>query len=186
MDKLGVWILPGAVVLIVAFGLVRRVPVFDAFLQGAKEGLSSSISILPTLVGLMMGVTMLGASGALDMVSSFLGPWVEKLGFPAQALPLALLRPFSGSGSSALAASLFETVHPDSFAGRGDLRAHGEQRNHLLRHCGVLRGSGHQKDPLDHSCRPHRGCGLYGGFSSGGTAVVSPARSIKQGRGNGK
>ena len=47
MDKLGVWILPGAVVLIVAFGLVRRVPVFDAFLQGAKEGLSSSISILP-------------------------------------------------------------------------------------------------------------------------------------------
>lgn len=118
MDKLGVWILPGVVVLIVAFGLVRRVPVFDAFLQGAKEGLSSSISILPTLVGLMMGVTMLGASGALDMVSSFLGPWVEKLGFPAQALPLALLRPFSGSGSTALAASLFETVHPDSFAGR--------------------------------------------------------------------
>ena len=118
MDKLGVWILPGAVVLIVAFGLVRRVPVFDAFLQGAKEGLSSSISILPTLVGLMMGVTMLGASGALDMVSSFLGPWAEKLGFPAQALPLALLRPVSGSGASAYTLDLLKQFGPDSETGR--------------------------------------------------------------------
>ena len=115
------------------------------------------------------------------MVSSFLGPWVEKLGFPAQALPLALLRPFSGSGSSALAASLFETVHPDSFAGRVISVLMGEQRNHLLRHCGVLRGSGHQKDPLDHSCRPHRGCGLYGGFSSGWYCCGFPSPEHKTG-----
>lgn len=55
MDKLGTWILPAAVVVIVLFGTIRRVPVFDAFLDGAKEGLRSSISILPTLVGLLMG-----------------------------------------------------------------------------------------------------------------------------------
>ena len=118
MDKLGGWLLPGAVVIILLFGLVRRVPVFEVFLQGAKEGLSSSLSILPALIGLMMGVTMLQASGALDMVSAFLRPAAEQLGFPPEVLPLALLRPFSGSGSTALAASLFENYPPDSFTGR--------------------------------------------------------------------
>ena len=74
MDKLGGWILPGAVAVIVLFGIIREVPVFEAFLKGAKEGLRSSISILPTLVGLMMGVTMLQASGALDLISSLVRP----------------------------------------------------------------------------------------------------------------
>ena len=118
MDKLGGWILPGAVAVIVLFGIIREVPVFEAFLKGAKEGLRSSISILPTLVGLMMGVTMLQASGALDLISSLVRPLAEWCGFPAEAVPLALLRPFSGSGSTALAASLFQTISPDSFSGR--------------------------------------------------------------------
>lgn len=118
MDKLGEWVLPIAVVGILLFGMVRRVPVFDTFLQGAKEGLSSSVSILPALIGLMMGVSMLEASGALDILSCFLRPAAQWLGFPVEAIPLALLRPFSGSGSTALAASLFSSIPPDSFAGR--------------------------------------------------------------------
>ncbi len=118
MDKLGEWVLPVAVVGILLFGMLRRVPVFDTFLQGAKEGLSSSVSILPALIGLMMGVTMLGASGALDMLSAFLRPAAQWLGFPVEAIPLALLRPFSGSGSTALAASLFTSISPDSFEGK--------------------------------------------------------------------
>lgn len=118
MDKLGEWVLPVAVVGILLFGMLRRVPVFDTFLQGAKEGLSSSVSILPALIGLMMGVTMLGASGALDILSAFLRPAAQWLGFPVEAIPLALLRPFSGSGSTALAASLFTSISPDSFEGK--------------------------------------------------------------------
>lgn len=118
MDKLGEWVLPVAVVGILLFGMFRRVPVFDTFLQGAKEGLSSSVSILPALIGLMMGVTMLGASGALDILSAFLRPAAQWLGFPVEAIPLALLRPFSGSGSTALAASLFTSISPDSFEGK--------------------------------------------------------------------
>lgn len=118
MDKLGEWVLPVAVVGILLFGMLRRVPVFDTFLQGAKEGLSSSVSILPALIGLMMGVTMLGASGALDILSAFLRPAAQWMGFPVEAIPLALLRPFSGSGSTALAASLFASISPDSFEGK--------------------------------------------------------------------
>ena len=108
MDKLGEWTLPAAVALIVVFGWVRRVPVFDEFLQGAKQGLSASISILPTLIGLMMGVAMLEASGALDLAAYALTPLAEWAGFPVEAIPLGLLRPFSGSGSTALAASILE------------------------------------------------------------------------------
>ncbi|HCR44600.1 MAG TPA: spore maturation protein, partial [Ruminococcaceae bacterium] len=63
---------PAAVFVIVVFGLIRGVPVFDAFLSGAKEGLGSAVSILPPLVGLVMAVSMLNASGALDILSSLL------------------------------------------------------------------------------------------------------------------
>ena len=62
MDKLGIYVVPVAVLLMVAFGVDRRVPVFDTFVEGAKEGLQSCFSILPTLVGLIMAVTMLNAS----------------------------------------------------------------------------------------------------------------------------
>lgn len=94
MDKLGEWILPAAVALIVLFGWVRRVPVFDEFLQGAKQGLSSSISILPTLIGLMMGVAMLEASGALDLAAYALTPLAEWAGFPWKPFPLDCCGPF--------------------------------------------------------------------------------------------
>lgn len=118
MDKLGMYAVPVAVLLMVLFGVVRHVPVFDTFVEGAKEGLSSCFSILPTLVGLIMAVTMLSASGALDLLASFLAPAAKFLGIPANVMPLALIKPISGSGATALLAQIFETSGPDSFAGR--------------------------------------------------------------------
>ena len=96
MDKLGIYVVPVAVLLMMAFGVVRRVPVFDTFVEGAKEGLQSCFSILPTLVGLIMAVTMLNASGALEL----------------------LIKPVSGSGATALLTQIFAKDGPDSFAGR--------------------------------------------------------------------
>lgn len=118
MDKLGIYAVPVMVLFILLFGIVRRVPVFDAFVEGAKEGLASSFSILPTLVGLIMAVTMLKASGALDMLASFLAPVAQLLGLPASVMPLALIKPISGSGATALLTQIFESSGPDSFAGR--------------------------------------------------------------------
>ena len=118
MDKLGIYVVPVAVLLMVAFGVVRRVPVFDTFVEGAKEGLQSCFSILPTLVGLIMAVTMLNASGALDLLASFLAPVATFLGIPADVLPLALIKPVSGSGATALLTQIFAKDGPDSFAGR--------------------------------------------------------------------
>ena len=84
------YIIPSVIILILLFGIVRKVPVFDTFLEGAKEGLHSSVSILPSLVGLLMAVTMLKASGILDLFTQWIAPAASFLGFPPEVLPLAL------------------------------------------------------------------------------------------------
>ena len=118
MDKLGIYVVPVAVLLMVAFGVVRRVPVFDTFVEGAKEGLQSCFSILPTLVGLLMAVSMVRASGLLELLCVPLAPVAESLGVSPELLPLALLRPISGSGASAYTLDLLQRFGPDSPTGQ--------------------------------------------------------------------
>ena len=103
---------------ILLMGFLRGIPVFDAFLEGAREGLKASISILPTLVGLMTAVAMLSASGALDLISGLLAPVIRFLHLPQEVIPLALIKPFSGSGATAILTSIYAECGPDSFAGR--------------------------------------------------------------------
>ena len=106
------------IVLFTVFGLCKKVGVFDAFLCGAKEGLSTAYLIAPTLVGLITAVTMLRASGAVEALTDLISPVAQKLGFPAEIVPVAVLRPISGGGSSALLLSILEQFGADSFAGR--------------------------------------------------------------------
>ena len=103
---------------IVVFGLVRHVPVFDLFLEGAREGMKTLYTIAPTIIGLIFAVSLLKASGAVDAVCRLLAPLAERWGFPAEIVPMAMLRPVSGSGATALLLSVFEDCGPDSFAGR--------------------------------------------------------------------
>lgn len=118
MPDFGSYAVPVVIACIVLFGFFRKVPVFDSFIAGAKEGLQSSVSILPTLVGLIMAVSMLNASGALDLLSSLLAPVASVLGLPPQVMPLALIKPISGSGSTAVLTQIYKDCGPDSFAGR--------------------------------------------------------------------
>ena len=96
------------------FGKKNR---FDSFLAGARQGLQTSINLLPTLCALIVGVSMLNASGAVELLSSFLSPIADAVGVPADILPLLLTRPFSGSASTASFVELLERVGPDSFPG---------------------------------------------------------------------
>lgn len=118
MDKIGVYVIPLATILIIIFGLVKKVPIFDAFLQGAKEGMKSTAGIAPALIGLITAVTMLKASGALDMFTSLVKPVTEAIGFPSELVPLAVLRPVSGSGSIALLDNIMANNGVDTFIGR--------------------------------------------------------------------
>ena len=97
--------------------LVSKSNRFDSFLTGAKQGLQTAVQLLPTLCALIVGVSMLNASGAVEMLSKLLSPLVNAIGVPAEILPLLLTRPFSGSASTASFVELLESVGADSFAG---------------------------------------------------------------------
>lgn len=118
MDKVGIYVMPVSVVLIILFGLIRKVPIFDAFLQGAKDGMKSTAGIAPALIGLITAVTMLKSSGALDMFTSFISSITDFIGFPSELLPLAILRPVSGSGSIAILDNIMSNNGVDTFIGR--------------------------------------------------------------------
>ena len=90
---------------------------FESFLMGAKQGLQTAIKLLPTLCALIVGVTMLNASGAVELLSRFLSPVADTIGIPTELLPLLLTRPFSGSASTASFVELLERVGADSLTG---------------------------------------------------------------------
>lgn len=112
------YIVPAIVITFTAFGLIRKVPVFEVFCEGALKGLKTVLTIAPTLMGLITAVTMLRESGAIDALTNLISPFAEKLGFPAEIVPVAILRPVSGGGSTALLIDIFERLGPDSFAGK--------------------------------------------------------------------
>lgn len=112
------FVMPAFACIVVVFGLVKRVPVFDIFLKGAKEGIQLLYTIAPTIMGLVFAVDLLRSSGAVDAICNFIEPAANFLGFPQEIVPMVLLRPVSGSGSTALLTSLYKDCGPDSFAGR--------------------------------------------------------------------
>ena len=104
--------------LVVIYGLVKRVPIFDLFIKGAKEGVGVLYTIAPTIIGLVFAVDLLRSSGAITVLCDFIEPVAILLGVPKEIVPMVLLRPVSGGGSTALLTALFADCGPDSFAGR--------------------------------------------------------------------
>lgn len=102
----------------VLLGLYRRVSVFDCFTEGAKEGLSTTLRVLPSLLGLLVAIAMFRASGALELLLTLIAPLGRWLGVPSEVMPLALMRPISGSGSLALVSDILNRYGADSFIGR--------------------------------------------------------------------
>lgn len=110
-------IIPLMVSYIVAFGLISKRPVFDDFLAGAKEGMRTVGEILPTLIGLMTAVGVLRSSGFLDALGSMLAGPAKLLHFPAELIPLTLVRLVSNSAATGLMLDIFGKYGPDSFLG---------------------------------------------------------------------
>lgn len=111
-------VMPIFVCIVIIYGFIKKVPVFDLFLSGAKEGIQLLYTIAPTIIGLVFAVDLLRSSGAMEAICSFIAPLAAKIGFPKEIVPMALLRPVSGSGSTALLTSLYQDCGTDSFAGR--------------------------------------------------------------------
>lgn len=111
-------LLPGVLAVVGCTALIKRVDLFSSLVSGAKEGINVSLGILPTLVILFVAIYMLRASGALDMLCDLLSPVASAVGIPPECLPLALIRPFSGSGALALGADIIRSAGADSMVGR--------------------------------------------------------------------
>jgi spore maturation protein SpmA len=111
------WLLPLLMIGFVVIGILGRVRVYDLLIEGGKEGLMVGVRIAPYLVAILVAVAMFRASGALEMLVGALDPFTSAVGFPAEALPMALLRPLSGSGAFAVMAEAVNTHGPDSFVG---------------------------------------------------------------------
>ena len=114
---LSYYLIPLLIFYLIGFGLLMKVEVYNEFVKGAKEGIRVVADILPTLIGLMMGVGILRASGALDYVAAFLKPLAEWIHFPAELIPVTIIKMFSSSAATGLVLDIFETYGPDSLIG---------------------------------------------------------------------
>lgn len=118
MNYISIFAMPVFIAVFVIFGIVKRVGVYDCFIEGAKDGASCMAGIIPALVGLMVAINMFRESGALQLIATALAPILKFVGLPAEVLPLALLRPVSGSASLAIVSDIFGMLGPDSVAGK--------------------------------------------------------------------
>ena len=116
---IGPWIVPALMVSLLAFGLARRVNIYGAFVEGAKDGFTIAVRIIPYLVAILVAIGMLRASGGLDAIIEPLAAVSAPLGLPAEALTMGLLRMLSGSGAFGLLASILKdpAIGPDSYTG---------------------------------------------------------------------
>ena len=111
------WVIPFLLLVIPLWAWLKQVSVYDCFVEGAAEGVKTAIHIFPYILGMLVAIGIFRSSGALDAMIDSLSPILDKLGFPAEVLPLAMIRPLSGSGALGVTAELIHTYGPDSFIG---------------------------------------------------------------------
>ena len=118
LQAISVWAVPVMLVGITLAGIIRKVKVYDVFIEGAKEGFEVGVKIIPFLVGILVAIGMFRASGAMELLLSLLRPVAAATNFPVDLIPLGILRSLSGSGSLALTTDLIKTHGPDSLLAR--------------------------------------------------------------------
>lgn len=116
LSMVSVFMIPMLVAAIIGYGILEKSNIFNSFTKGAKDGLQTAVQILPSLVGLMVGVGVLRASGFLDMLSGVLGKMAGSV-FPAEVMPLAIIRLFSASAATGLLLDIFKEFGTDSYPG---------------------------------------------------------------------
>ena len=117
MGEIAQWLPLLLVFAVVLIGYVKNLPIFDYFKQGAWEGLQTTVKLLPTLIGIITAIHMLTVSGFFSFLADLLAPLTTRIGFPQELIPLALLKPVSGSGATAVVSELFQQYGPDSNIG---------------------------------------------------------------------
>ncbi|HUP66378.1 MAG TPA: spore maturation protein [Thermoanaerobaculia bacterium] len=118
LDLISVWAIPVMLVGIPVYAIFKKVKVYEVFVEGAKEGFEVAVKIIPFLVAILVAIGMFRGSGAMELLTEGLRPVLGAIGFPAELLPLSILRSLTGSGSLAFVTDTISTHGPDSFLGR--------------------------------------------------------------------
>src|SRR5687767_15386177 len=114
INLLSYFVLPLILVGFPLYGLARGVPVYESFVEGARDGFGVAVRIIPYLVAILFAIAMFRASGAMDFLTSALSPVLAVIGFPAEVLPMAIVRPLTGSGSAGLVVDMIDQYGEDS------------------------------------------------------------------------
>ncbi len=115
---MSVFFLPVLITIIILYGIKKKTPIYDVFIVGAKEGLSTCVEILPFIIGIFIAIEALTSSGAMDFIERLASPVFDIFHIPEELISLIMLRPVSGSGSLVVVESIMKDAGPDSFTGR--------------------------------------------------------------------
>ncbi|GAA5415409.1 spore maturation protein B [Paraliobacillus ryukyuensis] len=118
ITTISIWIIPVIVMVILLTATIQKLPAYELFVEGGKEGISIAVSLLPYLLGMMVSITIFRSSGALEAIIDHLHPFLQLVGIPGELVPLAFTRPISGTAALAITTDLISTYGPDSFIGR--------------------------------------------------------------------
>lgn len=139
---------PFIIVVILIFGILDKKKIYDIFLVGAKEGMSTVVKIFPTLVGIFVAVGCLRSSGILEIISNNLSVITKFINFPSEVVPLTILRPISGSASLGVAMDIMKNYGVDSKIRTNYSNNNGFDRNYILYNCSIYRKCWNKKDKI--------------------------------------
>lgn len=116
LNLISLWALPVIIVVILTVGLIKKIPIYEAFTDGAKDGFKVAVNIIPYLVAIIVAISMLRASGAIEMLAGLLSGMLLKLHIPADVLPVIFVRPLSGSAALGLFSDIATNLGPNAYA----------------------------------------------------------------------
>lgn len=118
MELISILFIPAMITAILLYGLAKKVDVYQLFVEGAKDGLLSAASIMPSIIAIFLAIDILTASGCVEFLMNLLAPLLELLGIPTGLFPLILMKPVSGSGSLVIVENIMRDFGTDSFVGK--------------------------------------------------------------------
>jgi spore maturation protein B len=118
VNVLSIIAIPALILVIVIYGAIKKVKIYEAFVEGAKEGFQVAVRIIPYLVAILVAIGIFRAGGAMELLSNIISPITNFIGMPSETLPMALIRPLSGSGALGVMSETMNTYGPDSLIGR--------------------------------------------------------------------
>lgn len=118
VNVISLWFIPVLIAFILLYATFKKVPTYETFVEGGKEGIQIAVQLIPFLLGMLVAISVFRASGALDFFIQWMKPFLDWLGIPSEIVPLALIRPISGAAGLAITTDLIATFGADSYIGR--------------------------------------------------------------------